>query len=363
MPGPNQYYVDPSINANSGTGTIGDPFGDLQYCLNTITRSTTVGDQVNIKAGTPESMTTAISLATYGTPTKLILAGYTSAADDGGIGEITFNGNNTNVFSSQLNIDLRSLKIGNFGTGSLLVGASQITHCEIHTFSGTITTQGNFYYNHVHTHTGTNLCVQMNGAVVAFNILRSSTNWAVAYGNGSGGLFLGNVVVHSNTVGSAIVALNVAQTFLILSNSVINTSAGGTGRGIEWNSTTLPNSGIIANNIVQGWSGSGGRAIGPSGTRPCFLIRDNRWWNCATGLAGTAGSDYMLAINNSALTASPFTDVANLDFRVSSDVAGIGWPSALRSAALSTQSVDLGALQRAGGASGFSLSRLINLGG
>ena len=47
-----QYYVDPAINANSGTGTIGDPYGDLQYALNTLTRDPTDGDQINVKATT-----------------------------------------------------------------------------------------------------------------------------------------------------------------------------------------------------------------------------------------------------------------------------------------------------------------------
>jgi len=29
-----EIYVDPAIAANSGTGTSGDPYGDLQYALN-----------------------------------------------------------------------------------------------------------------------------------------------------------------------------------------------------------------------------------------------------------------------------------------------------------------------------------------
>ena len=89
------YYVDPAINANSGTGTLGDPFGDLQYALNTITRNATDGDRINIKAGTAEVMAAAISLTTYGTPAQaapLIFQGYTSAQGDGGIGEINNGG-------------------------------------------------------------------------------------------------------------------------------------------------------------------------------------------------------------------------------------------------------------------------------
>lgn len=356
MPGPNQYYVDPAIAANSGTGTLGDPFGDLQYCLNTITRSTTVGDQINIKAGTAEVMSASISLATYGTPTKLILAGYTAAADDGGIGEITFGGTNADVFSATSNIDLRCLKIGNFGTGFLRTTGT-VSLCEIYNFTGSIVTSSSngFIHNHVHTHSGTNLCVQVNATFCFQNLIRSSTNWVVLYGNGSGLSAVENVVVHSNATGNALEAFTIGSNFSIIGNSVINTAAG-TGRGIAWNCTTVPNSGIIANNIVQGWNGTGGRAFGPNGgTRPCFMLRSNRWFNCATGVAGTAGADYMAASDNSVLSATPFTDVANLDFRVSSEVASLGWPTSLRSAPLSTQFKDLGALQRVAGSSSGSL--------
>lgn len=86
-----EYYIDPAIDANSGTGTIGDPFGDLQYALDTVTRDGTNGDRFNVKAGTAEVLTAALSLATYGTPTEaapLVIQGYTSAAggDAGGRG-------------------------------------------------------------------------------------------------------------------------------------------------------------------------------------------------------------------------------------------------------------------------------------
>ncbi len=91
---PIDYYVDPSINANSGAGTSGDPYGDLQYALDTVTRNGTHGDRFNIKAGTAESLSAALSLTTYGTPAfgaPLIFQGYTSTQGDGGIGSIDCN--------------------------------------------------------------------------------------------------------------------------------------------------------------------------------------------------------------------------------------------------------------------------------
>lgn len=88
------YYVDPSIAANSGTGTSVDPYGDLQYALNTVTQNTTDGDRFNIKAGTAEILSASLSLTTYGTPSwnyPLIFQGYTSSQGDGGRGAIDCN--------------------------------------------------------------------------------------------------------------------------------------------------------------------------------------------------------------------------------------------------------------------------------
>ena len=42
-----EVYVDPSIAADSGTGTIGDPFGDLEYAIEQSTFDTTNGTRVN----------------------------------------------------------------------------------------------------------------------------------------------------------------------------------------------------------------------------------------------------------------------------------------------------------------------------
>ena len=90
---PTVYYVDPAIDADSGAGTVGDPYGDLQHCLDTITRDTGQGDRICVKAGTDEVLAASLTLATYGSPSPyvpLIIQGYTSAAQDGGIGVIDF---------------------------------------------------------------------------------------------------------------------------------------------------------------------------------------------------------------------------------------------------------------------------------
>ncbi len=90
------YFVDPSIGTETGLGTIGDPFGTIQHCLNTIPLDSGAGDKINIKAGVADVLSAPLSLSSYGTPTfstGLWFDGYESAENDGGQFEIDGNGN------------------------------------------------------------------------------------------------------------------------------------------------------------------------------------------------------------------------------------------------------------------------------
>lgn len=137
-----QYYVDPSINANSGTGTIGDPFGDLQYALDTVTRDSTNGDQFNIKSGTAEVLTAQLSLVSYGggsTNAPLAFSGYTSSANDGGIGVLDGNGL-YKIISAPNYCHLKDLELRNSGTAGQIASGSveygSFANCTFHGVSG-----------------------------------------------------------------------------------------------------------------------------------------------------------------------------------------------------------------------------------
>ena len=56
-----EIYVDPSIAADSGTGTIGDPFGDLEYAIEQTTFDTTNGTRLNVKAGTDDFLSKPVN--------------------------------------------------------------------------------------------------------------------------------------------------------------------------------------------------------------------------------------------------------------------------------------------------------------
>ena len=132
------YYVDPSIDSDSGAGTIGDPYGDLQYALDSITRDTTNGDQINIKAGTAEILTATLDVSTYGTPTfaaGLAFVGYTSAENDGGVGEIDGDG----IYGIWINstaegVVFKDLTLGNCGSADVINfdRFCSLRRCKIH---------------------------------------------------------------------------------------------------------------------------------------------------------------------------------------------------------------------------------------
>jgi hypothetical protein len=136
------YYVDPSIDADSGAGTIGDPYGDLQYALDNITGSN-AGNVINIKAGTAEVLTGTLDFSTYGTPSfnnnPVTFAGYTSAEHDGGIGEIDGNGLYSiyNEASGE-GVLFRDLTIGNCGANPVATIDRFLGfyNCKIHGTSG-----------------------------------------------------------------------------------------------------------------------------------------------------------------------------------------------------------------------------------
>ena len=99
-----EVYVDPSINFDSGTGTLVDPYGDLEYAIREETFDLVNGTRLNIKAGAVETLVaplntsfadTSVSIAwpigATGTP-SVTLQGYTATAGDGGQGDISGGG-------------------------------------------------------------------------------------------------------------------------------------------------------------------------------------------------------------------------------------------------------------------------------
>jgi len=313
MAAPTQYYVDPSLGADTGDGTVGTPWGRasgsvVQYALDTITRDGTGGDQINVKAGTDDVLGAAINLTTnYGTPSsaaRLIIRGYTSTADDGGQGGISGAGTYSIFASASGYLSWIDMHLHNCGSANVLQLASycHIAQCEIDNSTGRgIDASGAsgvlIISNYVHNIGGVG--VSLKAGKIVNNYLSNGTNDFddAIYMSNLNGTIIGNIISIDGTSDG----INTARAdTLIMNNSIL--SAGGTGSGIKHQANWGGYS--IINNLVEGFSGVGGDGILRSASADGFMFAHNGVYNCATSY-GT-GSEDNIVTDNESLGASPF---------------------------------------------------------
>jgi hypothetical protein len=304
-----QYYVDPSINANSGTGTIGDPFGDLQYALDSVTRNSTDGDRFNVKSGTAENISSALSTATYGNGTAsapLIIQGYTSVAGDGGRGVVDGGSVSSYIFSNgSCTIHFADMDLQNV-TFDVIGSCGQHSHfirCKIAnaTYEG-ITCN---YYTRV-------LNCEVSGCG-RYGVLGSL--YSFIHGNyidcssGTAGILLGgrsqatkNIITGNPTTASIIINTSIND---IVGNSILASAS--TAKGIYDNGSNQSSTSVF-NNIIEGFSGTGGVGIDFSSNTEASFVDFNASYDNATDYSlGSA----LYTSNNEVLTASGFAKIGS----------------------------------------------------
>jgi hypothetical protein len=357
-----EIYVDPSIAGNSGTGTIGDPYGDLQYALDQTTKGTN-GDRFNIKAGTAEILSSILSFSTYGNPSltqPVVFQGYTSAQGDGGIGEITANGSNFSIFTSTA-VDYHSwvdLKLGNCGTAIVLGGDNDVNviNCEIHTSSNQypldLDSRCNVIGCYFHDLTGSGNIRLLETSNVRNCFLDDGTT-AKTSGSvfcQSGQCLVSNNVIKQDNVSSVGVIFSSTDS-KAYSNSIYNDSVG-TGAGIRFTGDAL--GATVLNNAIEGYSGVGGVAIegtNASSEAPLF-ITGNVYYNNTTMGSSWAGEPPLVERDNTNATATLFTDPANDNLEGTTELKEKAYPQLFNGSATDNKE-DAGAAQReeAGGGS------------
>lgn len=310
MAAPTEIYVDPAIAGNSGTGTIGDPYGDLQYALNTATRDATNGNRINIKTGTSEILAATISLATYGNPTEdapLIFQGYTSAAGDGGQGVIDGNNGGFTLVPDKNYLYFVDIRLTNSGAAKILtpIAHMRFMRCEIDTggaasfmvdcgiFSGVC-------FENCYIHGGTSSLIGISGGHVINCYFSGAFLRAIdMVGNGN------NVAIRNiiSVTGASIGIYSRERSQIIRNNSIFGAS--GTGSGIE---LTADSDGvIIENNIVEGFSGSGGCGIKVASGAHVGIYGYNAYYNNTTNESGLSSDGYYVNEgDNETLGATPF---------------------------------------------------------
>jgi hypothetical protein len=328
-----EIYVDPSLDSDSGAGTSGDPYGDLEWALSQASMGAG-GSRINIKAGTAEVLSAPLDFTSFGVPnvgTNLQIEGYTSTAGDGGMGEI------------------------NCGSGTLFTNTfydhvflKHTSHVLDVSQGGTVI--GNYIYD-----LGTNLA---GAAVLLGNYTRAVFNMLDLSGGKATGFWMEayttacfNGVLHKSiaTNSASFYCNNVAP--LILSNSIFSDGSDEDGiRATQYNT-------VLMNNIIEGLSGTGGNAVLVS--NDSIHPINNRWYNCDTIFSDTPQVDQ----NNSTLSGSVFADPLNGDLAIDAVLRAAAWagPNNLLGASGSPTKtfVDMGAAQRQEGAGLTKRMRMI----
>jgi len=319
-----EIYVDPSIAGDSGTGTIGDPFGDLEYAIEQTTFDTTNGTRVNIKAGTDEIVAAELGAAMANTGTTVawapseaapaIFQGYTTTAGDGGIGGISGGGSVSIFFTLTDHIHCIDLHMHNCGSALIcqIDNYSSVIRCEVDNTTGTAVFAGtNSIIRQCNIHNYGLRGIQLEGSIASYNILD---------GLGATPLYGIELVGNASTVYRNIIRCegamdgivgNGGNYGIITNNSIF--SNGGTGAGIGAVGANHEFS-EISNNLIEGFSGTGGIGMDLASANSVRSYGGNSVYDCAT--AYTAITKHIIDDlgSNETLTVSPFTNATGDDF-------------------------------------------------
>jgi len=360
---PKSGATDPTdVVCTQAAGTTALPWRSVQGALDLITRDTTNGDQVNVKAGTADTLSASLTYATYGTPTysaPLIIRGYTATLNDGGMGKLDGNGGAYNLLHTTwvytAFIDMELCNVGAYYLATLGNG-SVCLRCKIHTSTGlygTVSvTHGAIVGCEIYNVSGRGVQFGGSGLVHGNYIHSGPTNHFVE-------CVFGNIPTTQCVVSNNIIELNAAGAwglyvyrgnFSVYNNIFINKAAG-TRACLDFSSGGANDGAmhIVLNNIIMGFSGAGGVGI-KSTTRPIAMVGNNAFYNNTsdesyTGIGLDLGADVALA-------ADPFTSAATGDFSLTAAaktaLGSLGWPSSYLGAHANTDPhITIGAIQLA----------------
>jgi hypothetical protein len=328
---------DDAAKCTQHDGTTTKPWRSVQGALDLVGRDATNGNQINIRSDAAQVNNAALALTTYGTPgagAPLVFRGYTTAANDGGMGEIDANGFTLIAPDTLTYLYFIDLEMHNFGNNhGVNFTLGELRHCEVHKGASTPTSKSLIYtagtgvfvvgcYIHDAGTTGTGILYGTNYGNYIYNC-PTGINSAQCYNN---------IVVDSATSGILARSQGVC-----IGNSVYH-SAAGTGVGI----TVAGHHNIILNNIIEGYVGVGGKGL--SSTYDIALLGYNAFYNNETN-EGVA--DVLCDLGNDVTcTSSPFTNAAAGDFSVTTEVKALAYPGAWPFLATTTNYMDIGAVQR-----------------
>lgn len=312
-----ETFVDPSIAADSGAGTVGDPYGDTEYALEQVTRDSTNGDRFNIKAGTDEILEFALDIVgDYGTPGEnapLLFQGYTAAAGDNGIGGISGGGTVSIIDSTSIDhCHFIDLHLHNSGSAELfdVDQYCSLIRCELDDCSNTgnsIALGNNSVVMGCHLHNLAGTVFIVTG-MISHNYLENGVNDFTNALSSTFGMIYRNIIKIDGASHGILLSGDSAR---CVNNSIW--SNGGSGSGIFVSGSDRAS--VILNNLIEGFSDTGGIGIEYAGNNRVHVVAGNSSYNNATHFeTPVLLIDDWKGLGNEILTASPFTDAVNGDF-------------------------------------------------
>lgn len=370
--------TDVKCTQHDGTTTL--PWRSLQGAFDLLTRNSSDGNQVNLKAGTAQVNAAALDLTTFiaggalAAASPLIIRGYTASANDGGVGEIDCGGAPMFAATTYDYVMLIDLEMHTFGDNNGIVLDQQclIYRCELHKGASspssrtlaTLAGSGAIVGCYVHdSGAGIDVCIALpqSGVAIGNYILPTSYRGISC---GSNAVISGNIFKGSTTSFQAIIYDGTGPATVI--GNVAYNSAAGTQMCLYLGNAAGRYAMMCINNIIVGQRGAGGKGIGTVNTG-AGMVGSNAFYNNTAnyGFADVVFVDE--TSNDVTLAADPFTDAANGDFSLTAAakaaLAGAGWPTSYLGAdAATVPNLNIGPIQlAAAAASGGGFPKIASL--
>lgn len=362
---PDEVYVDPAINAASGTGTIGDPYGDVQFALDSVNHGGD-GARFNVKAGTAEVLAAGgLSLDTHfatngapGATEPIIIEGYTSVAGDGGIAEFTGTANSApfwvDTTTGGADVDYATFK-------NLKITTAQASGYSVNIDDNILFLNVELISNHGGIDVDKGIVDHckisyvdsggINGAFGAVGVVNSyivQTSGAIITSAASCSPVLGNIfnVRAATDAGAAVINPSANAHAVIANNSILGNFSAGSG-STNAIRAFVP-SAYIANNYIEGFNGTNDEAIDVSSASVSTVLANNAFFGNATNITD-AGLNTITIGSTSSLAASGVTSASGADFTPTADLKGTGYPTGFLQLSGNATDPNIGAIETTGG--------------
>lgn len=311
-----EIYVDPSLASNTGAGTIGDPYGDVQHALNTASMPASGGCRLNIKAGVDEVLSAVLSFTNFfsvnntTSTNPLFIQGYTAAAGDGGKGGISGNGSVSVINEPSLDhAHVRDMHLHNVGNNRVikLDDFCSLVNCEVDNANPgndaiNMDNQSVCAYNYIHNigRNAINVFGHTFGNYIVDDYIAGMFGAAINGDSNRG--FIRNNVIWLDTPG--VDGIQFGQGATVAYNTIFNNAAG-TGAAITPIGAGR-NGGAILNNVIEGFNGAGGAAIALEWQA---YVSGNIYFDCTNGLVDSDQyPDIAADLPLTLLSSTPFID-------------------------------------------------------